>query len=59
MLTEKELNFLSELITFEDNAYKKADCYAKSCQDESLCSLLGQIAKCHKSRKEKLIERLK
>ena len=59
MLTEKELNFITELITFEDNAYKKADCYAKNFTDSELCSLLGKIASCHKSRKEKLIERLK
>lgn len=59
MMTEKELNFIQELIAFEDNAYKKADCYAKSCTEGELCELFGQIALCHKSRKEKLIARLK
>lgn len=59
MLTEKELNFIQELITFEDNAYKKAECYAQNCTEGELCELFGQIAKCHKSRKEKLIARLK
>lgn len=59
MLTEKELSFLQELITFEDNAYKKAEYYASTCCEAELCELYGQIAKCHKSRKEKLIAKLK
>lgn len=58
-MTEKELNFISELITFEDNAYKKAKCYAENCTDNELCEVLNGLAKCHKSRKEKLIGRLK
>ena len=46
-LKEKEVGFISELLTNEETLRAKCDIFAHSCHDEELCELISSIsAKC-------------
>ena len=49
-LASKNLEVLSELMLFEELAYKKCDVYSKQFKDASLQTQCADLAKNHKAR---------
>ena len=57
-ITEKELNMISELLTLEENACKKARLYSKELLDPSVYEEVGQVADGHETRFSTLLKLL-
>ncbi len=55
MLTTKEVVLLSDLLTAEENACKKARLYARILTDVTLADKLNQIADSHQKRFNNLL----
>lgn len=50
MLTTKEASLCSDLLTYEEQACKKARLYAKTLTDKGLAETFGKIADNHEKR---------
>ena len=50
MLTEKEVAVISDLLTFEQAAFKKCKLYSRTITDPENSECLKRIAKNHKQR---------
>ena len=55
-ITEKELNIISELLTLEENACKKARLYSKELLDPSVFEEIGKVADGHETRFSTLLK---
>ena len=58
-LKEKEVNFISELLTFEDNVKCKLDHYGQSCQDSEVCEAISSLSAKTTARMQTLLGCLK
>lgn len=58
MLTTKEATLISDLLTMEESACKKARLYARTLTDQKLASALNKIADNHEKRFNALFELL-
>ncbi len=50
MLTTKEAQLVADLLTYEENACKKARLYSRSLTDPSLAQTFSKIAENHERR---------
>ncbi len=50
MLTTKEVGLVSDLMTIEENACKKARLYSRILTDQALAEKMGRIADNHERR---------
>jgi len=57
-LTAKEVDFLSDLLTFEESACKKAKMYSKTLTDATLSEAMSKLATNHQKRFEMLLQQL-
>lgn len=57
-LTEKEVTFVSDLLTSEGRACKKARIYARTLTDKNLAESMSKIADSHQKRYSALLELL-
>lgn len=57
-LTQKEVTFISDLLTYEGRACKKARLYSRTLTDEALAETMGKIADNHEKRFNALLELL-
>jgi hypothetical protein len=57
-LTTKEVDFLSDLLTFEESACKKAKIYSKTITDPVLSEAMSTLASNHEKRFEMLLQQL-
>jgi len=58
MLTTKEATLISDLLTFEENACKKARLYSRTLTDKTLSDEFCKIANQHEKRFNALLELL-
>ena len=58
MLTTKEVTLLSDLLTFEESACKKARLYSKTLSDPKTAEVFSRIADGHEKRFKALFELL-
>ena len=58
MLTTKEATIISDLLTMEESACKKARLYARTLTDKKLASAFNKIADNHEKRFNALFELL-
>ncbi len=58
MLTTKEATLISDLLTYEEQACKKARIYQKTLTDVTLSQTFGKIADNHERRFNALLEML-
>ena len=58
MLTTKEVTLVSDLLTYEEQACKKARLYSKTLTDKTLAETFGKIADNHEKRFNALLEML-
>ena len=58
MLTTKEVTLVSDLLTVEENACKKARLYSRILTDETLANEMARIADNHQRRFNALYELL-
>ena len=58
MLTTKEATIISDLLTMEESACKKARLYARTLTDQKLASAFNKIADNHERRFNALFELL-
>ena len=58
MLTTKEATLISDLLTMEESACKKARLYSKILTDQSLASAMTRVADNHEKRFKALLELL-
>ena len=58
MLTTKEATLISDLLTFEECACKKARLYARTLTDQRLAEEIGRIADNHEKRFNALLDLL-
>ncbi len=49
-LTAKELDCISDLLTLEENVWKKARMYSKTLTDPTIASEIGTVAENHEKR---------
>lgn len=49
-LTAKDLNVISDLLTAEELAFKKASIYSKTLTDPVTSQTMSEIASCHAQR---------
>ncbi len=59
MLTEKELNYISELLTHEEIATKKARLYSRTITDPTVSQNFSHLADNHQKRYHALLDMLK
>jgi hypothetical protein len=57
-LTAKEVDFLSDLLTYEESACKKAKMYAKTITDTAIADTFTRLATNHQKRFEMLLQQL-
>jgi len=57
-LTTKEVDFLSDLLTFEESACKKAKIYSKTITDPAIAEAMSRLATNHQNRFEMLLQQL-
>ena len=57
-LTQKEVTFISDLLTHEGRACKKARLYSRTLTDKALAETMGKIADNHEKRFNALLELL-
>ena len=57
-LTQKEVTFISDLLTYEGRACKKARLYSRTLTDKALAEAMGKIADNHEKRFNALLELL-
>ena len=57
-LTHKEVTFISDLLTYEGRACKKARLYSRTLTDKALAETMGKIADNHEKRFNALLELL-
>ena len=57
-LTQKEASFISDLLTYEGQACKKARLYSRTLTDKTLAETMGKIADNHEKRFNALLELL-
>ncbi len=57
-LTAKEVTIISDLLTYEESACKKARLYSKQFTDPSISTKFGKIADNHEKRFKALLELL-
>lgn len=55
MLTTKELTLLSDLLIYEESAYKKAKLYSKTLTDQVLAEQFKGLAENHQRRYNSLL----
>ena len=58
MLTTKEVTLVSDLLTLEESACKKARLYSKTLTDQNLAEQFNRIADRHQKRFNALLELL-
>ena len=58
MLTTKEATLTSDLLTYEEQACKKARLYSKTVTDKELAETFGRIADNHQKRFNALLSSL-
>ena len=58
MLTTKEATLISDLLTMEESACKKARLYSRTLMDKELAQSFSQIADNHQKRFNALLELL-
>ena len=58
MLTTKEATLISDLLTMEESACKKARLYSRTLTDQKLASAFSKIADNHEKRFNALLELL-
>lgn len=58
MLTTKELTLVSDLLTYEESACKKARLYQRTLTDQDLQIVLKRIGDNHEKRFKSLLEML-
>ena len=58
MLTTKEVTLISDLLTMEESACKKARMYSKTLANTKLASALDRVADNHQKRFNALLELL-
>ena len=58
MLTTKEATLISDLMTMEESACKKARLYAKTLTDQRLAEAMTRVADNHQKRFNALLELL-
>ena len=58
MLTTKEVTLVSDLLTVEENACKKARLYSRILTDETLANEMARIADNHQRRFNELFDTL-
>lgn len=58
MLTTKECTLISDLLSLEENACKKARLYARVLTDPKLSAKMNAIADSHEKRFKSLLEML-
>lgn len=58
MLTTKEVTLVSDLLTYEEQACKKARLYSKTLTDKELAESFGKIADNHEKRFNALLSML-
>ena len=58
MLTTKEVTLLADLLTYEENACKKARIYAKSMMNKDCANKMQEIAQNHQKRFNELLRLL-
>jgi hypothetical protein len=58
MLTTKEATLISDLLTMEESACKKARLYSRTLTDKTLADAFGKIADNHERRFNALLELL-
>jgi len=54
-LTAKELNFVSDALTYEGLICKKARAYSKTLTDTELAACMAEIAEAHEKRYTELL----
>ena len=54
-LTEKEVNMISDLLTFESTVCKKARLYSKTITDGEIAAKMEQVANNHQKRFNSLL----
>ncbi len=54
-LTEKEVNMISDLLTFESTICKKARLYSRTITDSEISGKMAQIADNHEKRFNSLL----
>ncbi|HBF44730.1 MAG TPA: hypothetical protein DDY82_01240 [Clostridiales bacterium] len=57
-LKEKEVGFISELVTIEDLFCKKSQSYMSMVKDEKIKEQMGLISSMHKQRISELLKNL-
>jgi len=57
-LTSKEVDFLSDLLTYEESACKKAMMYSKTITDPAISESFSNLASNHQKRFEMLLQQL-
>lgn len=57
-ITSKELNFISDALTYEGLICKKARAYSKTLTDPDLADCMAKIADEHEKRYAKLLARI-
>ncbi|MBQ9514069.1 MAG: hypothetical protein IJR66_03720 [Clostridia bacterium] len=58
MLTTKEATLISDLLTYEEQACKKARLYGKTLMDKPLADAINKIADHHEKRFNSLLNML-
>ncbi len=57
-LTQKEVTFISDLLTQEGRACKKARIYSRTLTDQNLAETMSKIADSHEKRYNALLDLL-
>lgn len=57
-LTEKEVGYISDLLTYEGQAMKKARLYSRTLTDKTLADGMCKIAESHEKRYNMLLNLL-
>ena len=58
MLTTKEATLITDLLTYEENACKKARLYSRIMTDKSVADMMSAVADNHEKRFNALLELL-
>lgn len=58
MLTDKEVNYVKDHLSWELLAVKKCHMYADQMQDEELKSLVHELGQLHQNRYQRLLKHL-
>ena len=57
-LTEKEMTLLTDLLNYEESAWKKAKLYGSTITDKDLANAFNELSESHFRRFSKLVDLL-